>query len=71
MAQRLACRAEDREVLGSSPTPRQTFNACSHYQLNQLGSKAASESTFKWSNTCGASNILDFTIYDSKTICDS
>ena len=26
------------------------------YQLNQLGSKAASESTFKKSNTCGVSN---------------
>ena len=33
-----------------------TFQSCSRYQLNQLGSKAASESTFKKSNTCGVSN---------------
>ena len=56
MAQRLARRAEDREVPGSSPTPRLTFLSCSRYQLNQLGSKAASESTVKKSNTCGVSN---------------
>ena len=44
----IARRAEDREVPGSSPGhPRLTFQSCSHYQLNQLGSKAASESTFK------------------------
>ena len=36
--------------------PRLTFQSCSRYQLNQLGSKAASESTFKKSNTCGVSN---------------
>ena len=36
--------------------PRLTFQSCSRYQLNQLGSKAASESTFKKSNTCGISN---------------
>ena len=36
--------------------PRRTFQSCSRYQLNQLGSKAASESTFKQSNTCGVSN---------------
>ena len=36
--------------------PRLTFQSCSHYQLNQLGSKAASESTFKKSNSCGVSN---------------
>ena len=56
MAQRLACWAEDREVPGSSPHPRLTFQSCSRYQLNQLGSKAASELTFKKSNTCGVSN---------------
>ena len=36
--------------------PRLIFQSCSRYQLNQLGSKAASESTFKKSNTCGVSN---------------
>ena len=36
--------------------PRLTFQSCSRYQLNQLGSKAASESTFKKWNTCGVSN---------------
>ena len=35
---------------------RLTFQSCSRYQLNQLGSKAASESTVKKSNTCGVSN---------------
>ena len=43
--------------------PRLTFQSCSRYQLNQLGSKAASESTFKKSNTCGVSNTrLYFTL---------
>ena len=36
--------------------PRLTFQSCSRYQLNQLGSKAASESTVKKSNTSGVSN---------------
>ena len=36
--------------------PILTLQPCSRYQLNQLGSKAALESTFKKSNTCGASN---------------
>ena len=36
--------------------PRLPFQSCSHYQLNQLGSKTASESTFKKSNTCRVSN---------------
>ena len=57
MAQRLARRAEDREVSGRFQShPRLTFQSSSRYQLNQLGSKAASESTFKKSNTCGVSN---------------
>ena len=45
--------------------PRLTFQSCSRYQLNQLGSKAASESTFKKSNTCGVSNnkLYFFTFY--------
>ena len=57
--QRLARRAEDREVPGSSPTQEAKTNFSimfTLYQLNQLGSKAASESTFKKSNTCGISN---------------
>ena len=36
--------------------PRLNFQSCSRYLLNQLGSKAASESTFKKLNTCGVSN---------------
>ena len=56
MAQRWARRAEDREVPGSSPHSRLTFQSCSRYQLNQLRSKAASESTVRKSNTCGVSN---------------
>ena len=39
--------------------PRLTFQSCSRYQLNQLGSKAASESTFKKSNN----NSLYFLLY--------
>ena len=44
--------------------PRLTFQSCSHYQLNQLGSKAASESTFKKSNTCGVSNTRLFFFFE-------
>ena len=36
--------------------PRLTFQSCSRFQLNHLGSEAPSESTFKKSNTCGVSN---------------
>ena len=36
--------------------PRLTFQSCSLYHLNQLGSEAASESPFKLPNTCGVSN---------------
>ena len=44
--------------------PRLTFQSCSRYQLNQLGSEAASESTFNKSNTCGVSNNrLYFTVF--------
>ena len=43
--------------------PRLTFQSCSRFQLNQLGSKAASETTLKKSNTCGVSNTrLYFTL---------
>ena len=42
MAQRLACRAEDREVPGSSPTQDLLLNHVHVTSLNQLGSKAAS-----------------------------
>ena len=69
MAQRLARRAEDRDSGGPrfQSHPRLTFQSCSRYQLNQLGSKAASESTVKKSNTCGVSNNrLYFTLeYDA------
>ena len=40
---------------------RLTFQSCSRYQLNQLGSKAASEPTFEKSNICGY-QIIDFTL---------
>ena len=44
--------------------PRLTFQSCSCYQLNQLGRKAAPESTFKKSNNCGVSNTrLYFLLY--------
>ena len=44
--------------------PGLTFQSCSRYQLNQLGNKAASESTFKKSNNCGVSNTrFYFTFY--------
>ena len=39
--------------------PRLTFQSCSRYQLNQLGSKAASESTFKRRILAGY-QIIDF-----------
>ena len=65
MARRLARRAEEWEVPGSSPT-RLTFQSCSRYQLNQLVSKAASDSTSKKSNTCGVSYTrLNFTFRNS------
>ena len=53
--------------------PRLTFQSCSRYQLNQLGSKAASESTFKKSNTCGVSNtrLYFFTFLWSSNACSS
>ena len=52
--------------------PRLTFQPCSRYQLNQLGSKAASESTFKRSNTCGVSNTrLWLLIFLSVTVSES
>ena len=63
MAQKLARRAEDREVPGSMYHPTLTFQSCSRYQLNQLGSEAASESTFKKSNTCGVSNTRQSRLY--------
>ena len=48
--------------------PRLTFQSCSRYQLNQLGSKVASKSTFKKSNTCGVSNTRLFFTYESSSI---
>ena len=38
--------------------PRLTSQSWSSYQLNQLGSKAASDSTLKQLTTCGVSNTL-------------
>ena len=42
--------------------PRLTFQSCSRYQLNQLGSKAASESTSK-SWILAGYQMIDFTFY--------
>ena len=42
--------------------PRLTFQSCSRYQLNQLGSKAASESTFK-SRILAGYQIIDVTLH--------
>ena len=46
--------------------PRLTSQSWSSYQLSQLGSKAASDSTLKQSTTCGVSNTwpLLFTLYE-------
>ena len=43
--------------------PRLTFQSCLRFQLNQLGSKIASESTFKTLNTCGVSNTRLYFLY--------
>ena len=56
MAQRLARR--DWRSVGPrfKSHPRLTFQSWSSYQLNQLGSEAASDSTLKQLITCGVSN---------------
>ena len=56
MAQKLARR--DRRSGGPrfKSHPRLTFQSRSSYKLNQLGSKAASNSTLKQLTTCGASS---------------
>ena len=42
--------------------PRLTSQSWPSYQLNQLGSKAASDSTLKQLTTCGVSNTCTFTL---------
>ena len=56
MAQRLACRDWRSGGPRFKSHPRLTFQSWSSYQLNQLGSKAASDSTLKQLTTCGVSN---------------
>ena len=51
--------------------PRLTFQSWSSYQLNQLGSKAASDSTLKQLTTCGVSNTCTFyftSLFDLKLL---
>ena len=43
--------------------PRLNSQSWSSYQLNQLESKAASDSTLKQSTTCGVSNTVYFTFF--------
>ena len=56
----MAQRLERRDWRSGGPRfkshPRRTFQSWSRYQLNQLGSKAASDSTLKQLTTCGVSN---------------
>ena len=56
MAQRLARRDWRSGGPRFKSHPRLTFWSWSSYQLNQLGSKAASDSTLKQLTTCGVSN---------------
>ena len=60
MAQRLAHRDWRSGGPRFKSHPRLTFQSWSSYQLNQLGSKAASDSTLKQLTTCGVSNICTF-----------
>ena len=53
MAQRLAHRDWRSGGPRFKSHPRLTFQSWSSYQLNQLGSKAVSDSTLKQLNTCG------------------
>ena len=66
MAQRLARRDWRSGGPRFKSHPRLTFQSWSSYQLNQLGSKAASDSTLKQLTTCGVSNTCTslFTIID-------
>ena len=67
MAQRLARRDWRSGGPRFKSHPRLTFQSWSSYQLNQLGSKAASDSTLKQLTTCGVSNtctsLLFFLLY--------
>ena len=60
MAQRLACPGLKIGRSRFKSHPRLTFQSWSNYQLNQLGSKAASDSTLKQLTTCGVSNTCTF-----------
>ena len=59
------------EIPGSMQShPKLTFQSCSRCQLHQLGSKAASESTFKRSNTADRVSklILDLTLHQHRIL---
>ena len=56
MVQRLARRDWRSGGTRFESHPRLTFQSWSSYQLNQLGSKAASDLTLKQLTTCGVSN---------------
>ena len=66
MAQRLARRDWRSGGPRFKSHPRLTFQSWSSYQLNQLGSEAASDSTLNQLTTCGVSNtctLLYFLLY--------
>ena len=63
MAQRLARRAEDWEVPGFKSHPRLISQSWSSYQLNQLGSKAASDSTLKQLTLAGYQILVLYFLY--------
>ena len=63
MAQRLARRDWRSGCPRFKSHPRLTFQSWSSYQLNQLGSKAASDSTLKQLTTCGVSNTCTLLYY--------
>ena len=60
MAQRLARQDWRSGGFRFKSHPRLTFQSWSSYQLNQLRSKAASDSTLKQSTTCGVLNCTFF-----------
>ena len=60
MAQKLARRDWRSGGPWFKSHPRLTYQSWSSYQLNQLGSKTASDSTLKQLTTCGVWNICTF-----------
>ena len=60
MSQRLARRDWRSGGPRFKTHPRLTSQSWPSYQLNQLGGKAASDSTFKQLTTCGVSNTCTF-----------